>query len=76
MRSRLRGNKFQRSNGEIVDAFSIDAAVQLTAQGLEAACYRFWPDVIILVSGFFVPPSTTIHTSPTRDHTLCCTVAS
>ena len=45
-------------NGEFVDAFNIDAAVQLTAQGLEAACYRWWPDVVILVSGFFVPPST------------------
>lgn len=31
-------------------------AVRLANKGLEAACYEFWPDVIVVVSGFYVRP--------------------
>lgn len=28
----------------------------LAAQGIEVACYEFWPDVVIIMSGWFIPP--------------------
>ncbi len=31
-------------------------AIQRAAAGIQTACYRFWPDVLFVVSGFFVPP--------------------
>lgn len=43
-------------NGKMVQAFETEAALHLAAEGIEAACYRWWPDVVIVVSGFFVPP--------------------
>lgn len=30
-------------------------AINLASKGIEAACYEFWPDVILIVSGFYVP---------------------
>ena len=32
------------------------AAIQLASKGIEAACYEFVPDVVLIVSGFYVPP--------------------
>jgi spore maturation protein CgeB len=32
-------------------------AVMLASKGIEAACYEVWPDVVVVVSGFFVPPA-------------------
>lgn len=44
-------------NGEQVKrAFSRDAAVEMAANGIYAAAYRWWPDVIVAVSGFFTTP--------------------
>ncbi len=31
-------------------------AVEMAAAGIQTACYRFWPDVVFVVSGFFIPP--------------------
>ena len=42
--------------GQMVRAFEENAAVVMAAKGIEVACYEFWPDVVIVVSGFFVPP--------------------
>jgi len=44
--------------GELRQAFSKDAAVKLASKGILAACYEFWPDVVIIVSALFVPPET------------------
>ena len=33
-------------------------AARLAAKGIEAACYEFRPDVVVFVSGFFIPPET------------------
>lgn len=33
-------------------------AAQLAARGIHHACYEWWPDVVIVVSAFFVPPAT------------------
>lgn len=41
-------------NGELVKAFDKPAAMQMASQGIEAACYEYWPDVVIIVSGWFV----------------------
>lgn len=37
-------------------AFGEDDALMMAAKGLEVICYEWWPDVIIVVSGFFIPP--------------------
>jgi spore maturation protein CgeB len=58
---------FKRGD-DIVPAFTNpEDAARLAAKGLEAACYRFWPDVVIVVSGFFIPPET-LHLIRTRGH--------
>ena len=38
-------------------AFSDEAAVAMAAKGVEAAIYEWWPDVIVIMSGFFIPPA-------------------
>jgi spore maturation protein CgeB len=44
-------------DGEWVRAISYEAAVRCAAVAcIEAACYEFWPDIVIIISGFFVPP--------------------
>ena len=43
-------------DGEWIPAFGSEAAVRMAAKGLEVACYEFWPDVVVVVSGFFIPP--------------------
>lgn len=35
-----------------------EQAARMAAKGLEAACYELWPDVVVIISGFFVPPET------------------
>ena len=39
-----------------VRAFSSEAAAAMAIKGLEAVLYEWWPDVVIIVSGFFVTP--------------------
>lgn len=43
-------------DGGFIPALEYNAAVRMAAKGIEVACYEFWPDVIVIVSGFFVPP--------------------
>ncbi len=45
-----------KRNGEYVRALEETAAMEMAAQGLETACYEFWPDLVIVVSGWFIPP--------------------
>jgi spore maturation protein CgeB len=42
-------------DGELRQAFSPSAAADLAAKGIQAACYEFLPDVVLVVSCFFVP---------------------
>lgn len=44
--------------GEWVQAFDRVGATHLAAKGILAACYEFWPDAVVIVSGFFVPLET------------------
>jgi spore maturation protein CgeB len=61
-------------NGEVRKAFEYEAACTMAAMGLEAACYRFWPDVVIVMSGFFLPPEVYKVIRARRQHlVLWCT---
>lgn len=42
--------------GEWQRALPPDNAVRLAAHSILADCYTFWPDVLIVTTGFFVPP--------------------
>jgi spore maturation protein CgeB len=41
--------------GKMVQALTPDAAAILASKGLEAACYEFLPDVVLVVSCFYIP---------------------
>lgn len=41
-------------DGEYHQAFDTESACKLAVKGLEAACYEFWPDVVVIISGFFI----------------------
>ena len=44
-------------DGEWRQAFpDPEHSARIAAEGLKAACYELWPDVVLIVSGFFVPP--------------------
>jgi spore maturation protein CgeB len=43
-------------DGRMVKAFNNQAAVEMAAKGIEIVCYEWWPDIIVVVSGFYVPP--------------------
>lgn len=44
-------------NGDFVKAFNDDGALRLAAKGIEAAVLEVWPDLIMVTSGFFIPPA-------------------
>lgn len=46
------------SDGEYIQALSPDAAALLCSKGLEAACYELLPDVVLVVSCFYIPLQT------------------
>lgn len=43
-------------DGEWIKALSTDDAHRMAAKGIEVTCYEWWPDIVIIVSGFFIPP--------------------
>lgn len=43
--------------GDFVKAFDDDGALRLAAKGIEAAVLEVWPDLVMVTSGFFVPPA-------------------
>lgn len=43
-------------NGELRLAFQRDAAILMAAKGVYEACYLGWPDIVIVVSGWFISP--------------------
>jgi len=52
------GGAHLERDGKFIPAFAPEASIRLAAKGIEAACYEFWPDVIVVVSGMFIPPET------------------
>jgi spore maturation protein CgeB len=43
------------SDGGYVKAFCPEDAVRMAAASIKSACYDFWPDVLVVISAFFVP---------------------
>ena len=43
--------------GQFVRAFNEEAAIRLAAKGVEAAALEVWPDLVLVTSGFFIPPA-------------------
>ena len=63
-----------KKSDEWVQAFDRDSAIRLANQGLLAACYQMWPDVVVVTSGFFVTPETWAVLARRPPHTvLWCT---
>jgi spore maturation protein CgeB len=50
------GARDAEGHPEMRKALTHDEAIGLAANGLLSACYQAWPDVILIVSGFFTPP--------------------
>jgi spore maturation protein CgeB len=46
----------RNEEGDYIKAFEPQAAIHMAAKGLEVVLYEWWPDVVIIVSGFFVGP--------------------
>lgn len=44
-------------DGQIVQAFGPRDAATLASKGVEAAAYEYLPDVVVIISGFFIPPA-------------------
>jgi spore maturation protein CgeB len=45
-------------DGSYVKAFTENAAMEMAAAGIETVLYQWWPDVVIIMSGFYIPPKT------------------
>lgn len=41
--------------GEFVEMLDEMGAIRLAAKGIEAACFEMWPDVLMVVSCFYIP---------------------
>jgi hypothetical protein len=44
-----------RRDGEVQRALDDEQALRLAMNGIKAACYEFWPDVVLVVSAFYIP---------------------
>lgn len=40
---------------EFTKPWSTEQGVQLAAKGISAACFEFWPDLVMICSGFYIP---------------------
>jgi spore maturation protein CgeB len=50
------GKADSEGHPEVRKAVTRDEAIGMAGEGLLAACYRVWPDVVLCTSAFFVPP--------------------
>lgn len=50
--------EIKNPEGEHVPAFDHETVQRLAMQGVEAAALRWWPDVVVVTSGFYMPPAT------------------
>jgi hypothetical protein len=65
----LYGHVSMERDGEHVPAFGLEQAAVLACEHLQAAVYRFCPDVIVLVSCFWITPET-MRIFRQRPHTI------
>lgn len=54
---------FRNAHTNVLDGtwrktFQEDEARRISAEGIEAQAFRFWPDIVFIISAFFVPPAT------------------
>lgn len=45
---------YQERDGEIVKAHTDEEVVQLAAGQIKSACYDWWPDLVVVISGFYM----------------------
>ena len=50
------GRSDRHGNPEFRKALTHDKAIEMAANGILSALYQGWPDVVLIVSGFFTPP--------------------
>lgn len=50
-------NAHVQKNGDWIRAFNDEGAMRLAAKGIEAATFELWPDMVLVTSGFFIPPA-------------------
>jgi spore maturation protein CgeB len=43
-------------DGETRTAFAADAIPRLAAEGIKGALWDWWPDLVVVISGFYMPP--------------------
>lgn len=46
----------REDSGEYVKALGNEDVVRLAAKGISATAFEWWPDIVVFVSGFYVPP--------------------
>lgn len=46
-----------QSDGDWVRAFSPETAIAMAVKGLENVLYEWWPDLVVIMSGFFISPA-------------------
>jgi spore maturation protein CgeB len=51
-----RAHVMRDDNKKWTKSFGDDAAMEMACSGIEVVCYEWWPDVVIIVSGFYIPP--------------------
>jgi len=47
---------YDKALGIMMEDHKFIDIVRLVSKQVEAACYEFWPDIVLVVSGFFTPP--------------------
>jgi spore maturation protein CgeB len=50
------GSAHQHVDGEWVQPYDSDQATHLAAGHIRAECYAWWPDLVVIISGFFMYP--------------------
>lgn len=45
----------KQDDGTFTHAFDEASAIGMAATGIETVCYEWWPDVVVIVSGLYVP---------------------
>ena len=46
---------YEQALTHLLDGHEFIDVMRLVSKQIEAACYEFWPDVVLIVSGFFTP---------------------
>ncbi len=50
-------NVKMKRKGRYIDALEYEAACAMASEGILSACWKYGPDVVVIVSSFFLPPT-------------------